>query len=97
MPSILDVLMAEEVLGINLQAGGVLYGTYDPEDETGPHTGWFYGGPANPNTGYFFLGSAASESEAHDAAEALFSAAYKRVTSWKCSNSGPFSSTCYMV
>jgi len=98
MPSLFEILSAVPVANINFQTGRVLYGTYDPEDETGFHTGWFYGGPGDPNTGYFFLDGASTEAEAHDASDALMlEHGYKRVTPWTVVCDGPASSECYIV
>lgn len=98
MPTLSEILATHPVSNIEVQPAYVLSGTYDPEDGTGFHTGWFYNGPGNPNTGYLFLDGASSESEAHDAVDALLPGnGYKRATPWECTCSGPYPSMCYVL
>lgn len=98
MTTLFEVLSAEPLANINFQVGKVLYGTYDPEDGSGVHTGWFYNGPGNPNTGFYFTGES-SESGAQGVSDTLLTeAGYKRVVPWRCVCDDPYaSSKCYMV
>lgn len=97
MPSLQDALFTELAF-VGLHPAGVQYGTFDLEDETGPHTGWFL---QSEVTSMFFLDGASTESEAHDAADTHhLEEGYKRATAWKCGQGPAYSgdtSYCYVI